>query len=146
MEPRLSEKEITIDLDLNSEIQLYGDSQRISRIFRILLDNAIKYSNEKSHIKVLAVDHYQGQFNLRGIDGTLIQVIDSGVGIKEKDIRNLFKPFFRAEDVKTLQGTGLGLSIAKELILLHQGAIFVESEYGKGSTFSIFLPRIESKQ
>ncbi|MFW9996453.1 MAG: sensor histidine kinase, partial [Candidatus Odinarchaeota archaeon] len=63
--------------------------------------------------------------------------------MKEKDIPYLFDRFFRSDDVQEISGTGLGLSIAREFVKLHQGEIFAESEYGKGSIFSIFLPMIE---
>jgi two-component system phosphate regulon sensor histidine kinase PhoR len=143
LEPSRLEKQINIVLEINQAIILFGDSKRISQVFRILVDNAIKYSPENSIITIKAIDHYKGAFNPNLIDGVLIQVIDSGVGIKEKDLSNLFKRFFRSEDVINIRGTGLGLSIAKDIVQLHKGDIHVESEYGKGSTFSVFLPRIE---
>jgi len=79
------------------------------------------------------------------VDGCLIKVIDKGIGIKEKNIPHLSKRFFRCDEVKNLPGTGLGLSIAKELVTAHNGEIFVESEYGKGSTFCVFLPSLKQK-
>ena len=105
------------------------------------MDNSIKYSHDNSQIILSANNNYQGDFNPSRLDGVLIQVMDSGVGIKEKDVKHLFERFFRSEDVKNIQGTGLGLSIAKELIELHEGHIAVQSEYGKGTTFFVFLPR-----
>lgn len=143
-EPSRLEKQINFVLEIDQAIQLFGDSKRISQVFRILVDNAIKYSHENSIIKIKALDHYKGAFNPNQIDGVLVQVIDSGVGIKEKDLPNLFKRFFRADDVANIRGTGLGLSIAKQMVQLHKGDIYVESKYGTGSTFSLFLPRIET--
>jgi len=143
LEPSRLEKKINIVLEIDQAIQLFGDSKRISQVFRILVDNAIKYSHENSIITIKASDHYKGAFNPNLIDGVLVQVIDSGVGIKEKDLPNMFKRFFRSEDVINIGGTGLGLSIAQDIVQLHKGNIHVESEYGKGSTFSVFLPRIE---
>jgi signal transduction histidine kinase len=143
LEPSRLEKKINIVLEIDQVIQLFGDSKRISQVFRILVDNAIKYSHENSIITIKASDHYKGAFNPNLIDGVLVQVIDSGVGIKEKDLPNMFKRFFRSEDVINIGGTGLGLSIAQDIVQLHKGNIHVESEYGKGSTFSVFLPRIE---
>lgn len=143
LEPRRNLKNITIEVKMNKEIYLYGDDKKIGQIFRILIDNAIKYSRENSSIKIKAVDHYKGEYNSQEIDGTLIQFRDSGIGIAEKDLEKLFTRFFRATDVINIAGTGLGLSIAKDLIELHQGKIYVESEYGRGSIFSVFLPRSE---
>ncbi|HEY0087852.1 MAG TPA: HAMP domain-containing sensor histidine kinase, partial [Candidatus Lokiarchaeia archaeon] len=74
-------------------------------------------------------------------DGIVFEFTDYGIGIRKEDIPNLFNRFFRSEDVREIPGTGLGLSIAKELTLLHDGKISVKSEYGKGSTFSVFLPK-----
>lgn len=145
LEPPRSEKEITVDLEIDPNIQLFGDYRRISQVFRILIDNAIKYSYEQSTIKIEAIDHYTGKFNSKQLDGVLIQVSDTGIGIKSQDIPKLFKRFFRSDDVKNIKGTGIGLSIAKELIQLHKGTIYVESEYGKGTTFSIFLPHMENQ-
>ncbi len=144
MEPRRVTKEITIEVYVDKEIQLYGDSRRISQIFRILIDNAIKYSHEKSKIAINGIDHYKGKYNSNGIDGILFQFKDFGVGIHEEDLPQLFQRFFRAKSVQRIAGTGLGLCIAKDLIELHKGEIFVESEYGKGTTFSVFLPYLKN--
>ena len=144
LEPPRLEKQITLILEIDQAIQLFGDSKRISQVFRILVDNALKYSPENSVIKIKAMEHYTGPFNPNQIDGVLIQVSDSGLGIKERDLPHLFKRFFRSDDVKAIRGTGLGLSIAKEIVQLHKGDIYVESEYGKGSTFSVFLPAIKN--
>lgn len=141
--PRLSAKSINAEVDVNADIQLFGDEKRINQIFRILIDNAIKYSEKHSTVHIKAIDHYQGPFNPHPLEGTLIQIIDSGRGIREEDLPYIFDRFFRSSDVSDKQGSGLGLSIAQELIKLHQGAIFVESQYGKGSIFSVFLPRME---
>lgn len=139
------EKEMHVKTELDAEIQLIGDVKRISQVLRILLDNAIKYSPKNSTVVISTVNHYQGPYNIKGVDGCVIQVIDHGVGIKGKNIPHLFKRFFRSEEVRNLPGTGLGLSIAKELVTAHDGEIFVESEYGKGSTFSVFLPYLKQK-
>ncbi|MFX0187998.1 MAG: PAS domain S-box protein [Candidatus Hodarchaeota archaeon] len=143
MNPIREMKEITIELNIDKELQLFGDYRRISQIFRILLDNALKYSYEKSKIIINTVDHYKGKYNSQEIDGVLFQFKDFGLGISEEDLPHLFERFFRARNVETISGTGLGLAIAKELINLHYGEIFVESKYGIGTTFSVFLPRLE---
>ena len=140
LEKKRIAKGLIIQSNVKPEIEMVGDPKRISQIFRILLDNAIKYSPEKSIIKINAIDHYQGDYNPTGVDGILIQVSDTGLGISEEDLPHMFERFFRSSMVREIEGTGLGLSIAKEIVLLHQGEIFVESELGKGSTFSVFLP------
>ncbi|MFQ5904425.1 MAG: ATP-binding protein, partial [Candidatus Binatia bacterium] len=135
-------KAIAIHVDVDKEIQLLGDRQKIGQIFRIFLDNALKYSYEQTAIKVKVIDHYKGPYNPQARDGVLLQFHDSGRGIREKDMSFLFERFFRSEDVREIPGTGLGLAIAQELTGLHEGEIFVESEFGKGSIFSVFLPRL----
>jgi len=143
MESRLKEKEITAKLDIDKAIILYGDIKRIDQVFRIFIDNAIKYSKDKTEIEIVALDNYKGKYNPKQVPGVLFQFKDNGIGISEKDFPHLFERFFRSEQVTDIPGTGLGLAIAKELTALHKGKIFVESEYDKGSTFSLFLPKIE---
>ncbi|NET49688.1 MAG: HAMP domain-containing histidine kinase, partial [Merismopedia sp. SIO2A8] len=65
---------------------------------------------------------------------------DSGIGIPQKELENLFDAFRRASNVGTIQGTGLGLAIVKRCVDLHKGKIFVESEVGLGTTFTVTLP------
>ena len=140
LEPRIKEKKITVNIDYDPKMTLIGDKKRIDQIFRILIDNAIKYSNEGSEIQLVAVNNYKGNFNSTNSAGFLFQVIDNGRGIPDKDLSSIFERFYRAQNAKDVNGSGLGLSIAKELTELHGGKIFVESEYSVGSTFSVFLP------
>ncbi|MDD1779383.1 MAG: HAMP domain-containing histidine kinase, partial [Candidatus Helarchaeota archaeon] len=144
LEPLQKVKDITIEYEVNKDFQLYGDPVRISQIFRILIHNALKFSNENTKVRIKAIDHYTGKYNEKNADGILFEFKDEGRGIKENDIHNLFQRFFRAEDVSDIPGIGLGLSIARELTELHQGRINVESTYGTGSTFFVFLPRLTS--
>ena len=145
MEPIGNEKNITFNVDIIEDITLFGDIKKLDQIFRIFIDNAIKYSRDSNLIEIQVVDHYKGKYNTNTRDGTLFQIKDSGIGILENEISSIFQRFFRSEQVTDIPGTGLGLSIAKELIELHSGEVYVESEYGKGTTFYIFLPRIEKK-
>ncbi|MFX0033483.1 MAG: MASE3 domain-containing protein [Candidatus Hermodarchaeota archaeon] len=144
MEPNINSKEITVNLDINKDLNLQGDISHAKQIFRIFIDNALKYSNNKSTITIKAIDNYFGKYNSEGVDGVLFQIIDSGIGIHKEDIPFIFDRFYRATAVKDIPGTGLGLTIAKELILLHGGKVYVESEYGTGTIFSIFFPRISN--
>jgi PAS domain S-box-containing protein len=139
------EKNISIELSIHKSIILYGDKKKIDQIYRIFIDNAIKYSKFGSKIEIKAIDNYLGDFNKDKQIGVLLQFEDKGIGISEKDKQHIFERFFRSEQVSDIPGTGLGLSIAKELINLHLGSVYVESAYGKGSTFSVFFPRIERK-
>ena len=145
MEPIGNEKNITFKVDLSDDIKLYGDSKKVDQIFRIFIDNAIKYSREGNIIEINAFDHYKGKYNPNVRDGVLFQFEDNGIGITQKDIASIFQRFFRSSQVTDIPGTGLGLPIAKELIELHNGEVYVESEYGKGTIFYVFFPRIEKE-
>ncbi len=141
LEPIYKEKNLEIEADIDENIRLKGDSKRMDHIFRIVIDNAIKYSNINSKIEIEAIDNYKGKYNPEEKSSIIIQIKDYGLGIPKKDVDHIFERFFRSDQVKDITGTGLGLSIAKDLIELHNGAIFVESEAGNGSTFLIFLPK-----
>ena len=141
MEPRIKEKNITITLDFDQNIKAFGDKKRIDQVFRILIDNAINYSFENSEVKITVTEKPKGNFNLDNLDGILFQIKDNGRGIPKQDLPHIFERFFRSENAKDVKGSGLGLAIAKHLTELHDGEIFVESNYGEGSTFSVFLPK-----
>jgi PAS domain S-box-containing protein len=145
MEPIGNQKNITFRVDISDEIKLYGDRKKIDQIFRIFIDNAIKYSKERNNIEIKAIDHYKGKYNPNTKDGVLFKIEDNGIGISEKDIPSIFQRFFRSDQVSDIPGTGLGLPIAEELIECHNGEVYVESEHGKGTIFYFFLPRIEKE-
>jgi len=143
MEPIGNRKNITIKVNIDPNLSLYGDSKRLDQIFRIFIDNAIKYSAKDSMVMIEAVDLYRGPLNKEKINGVLFTIKDTGIGIAEEDLPHLFERFFRSDKVSDIPGTGLGLSIAKELIELHGGSVQVQGELMKGTKFSIFLPRIK---
>ncbi len=119
---------------------LQGDEVRLKQILSNLISNAVKYTPNGNSIQV-KVDYKQ-------ISDTsimlLIDVIDSGIGIREEDLPHLFENFQRFElsRNRTIQGTGLGLSITKNLVHLLNGNITVKSSYGQGTTFSVSLPQV----
>ena len=143
---RLKEFKVIVLLEINPQLELCGDSKRIKKIFSILLDNAIKFSpDEESTVKIIAIDKYKGEYNPENIDGVLIQVIDFGKGIPEKELPFIFHQFYKPKIVKDISGIGIGLFIAKTFVEQHKGHIFVRSQLGKGTTFSVFLPRIKNQ-
>ncbi len=142
--PFAQEKNLTFQNDINEEINLKGDIKRIEQVFRILLDNAIKYSFENTIIKINVIESYKGRFNSKGENGILFQCKNHGIGISKEELPHIFERFYRGSNVRDSSGTGLGLSIAKDIIELHQGEIFVESKLGNETTFSIFFPRIDN--
>ena len=118
--------------------RLIGDSKRVREILINILGNAVKYT-EKGSV-TLVVD-----INELSADNLVLEihVIDTGVGIKDDKLENIFDSFEQADNKGNyhVEGTGLGLSISKELSELMGGLIDVRSEIGKGSDFSIFLPQ-----
>ncbi|MBM3133651.1 MAG: PAS domain S-box protein, partial [Chloroflexi bacterium] len=112
---------------------LNADPLRIERILYNLLENAVKYSPDGGGIRVFG--------RLDG-DRVIIGVSDEGTGISPEDQSKLFQPFERLEEAKArgTAGTGLGLLVCQRLVEAHGGTIWVESKYGKGSTFYFTLP------
>lgn len=131
--PMASLKNITIVNEIN-EYTLKGDQKSINELFVILLDNAIKYSEENTEIKMSS----------SSTDGkVIIRIQDHGVGIAESDIAHVFDRFYRAEKSRSkidAHGYGLGLSIAKKTVEDHHGSISVKSKVGEGTQFTIILP------
>jgi signal transduction histidine kinase/FixJ family two-component response regulator/HPt (histidine-containing phosphotransfer) domain-containing protein len=117
---------------------LYGDEVRVRQIINNLLSNAVKYTREGG--VVLSIRE-QG----RTADSIklLIEVHDTGMGIKQEDIPRLFEAFSRLEEDKNrnIEGTGLGLNLTKHLVEKMDGELSVESVYGEGSCFSVLLPQ-----
>ena len=111
-----------------------GNKDKLSELFVILLDNAIKYSPKNSLIKI---------GSKTGKRQVVIKVSDQGLGIEEKDLPHIFERFYRADSARSHfeeGGYGLGLAIAKKIVDEHGGKILVNSIVGKGSEFKIILP------
>ena len=94
--PQLKSKNIDLIADVNPDLQFYGDSSRINQIIRILIENAIKYSQEYKKIEIKIIENYLGEYNLEILPGILIQVIDEGIGIKQHELPFVFERFFRS--------------------------------------------------
>lgn len=139
---RIEASDLQVNLEL-VDLELYGDSSNITEVFRLIIDNAIKYSQRGSKINIRATDSYLGAYNPTSADGILFEVEDSGRGIPESDLPFIFQRYFRSDDVSDTPGTGLGLHVAQDLVVLHGGTIQVQSEYGVGTTIFLFLPRLE---
>jgi len=107
------------------------DRKLMRQMISNLVSNAIKYSPEDTVVRI----------NLEYMVSALVlKVSDEGIGIPEADLPHLFEPFHRATNVGTISGTGLGLVITKEAVDLHRGTIFVESQLGIGTSFTILIP------
>lgn len=129
------QKDLTITTNIESNLpNIWINSDTIERVMRNLLGNAIKYTSEGGRIKVRAELIENG----KTIE---VSVADTGIGIPEKYLPQIFDRFFRVEnDVHTVKGTGLGLHLVKIAIEKHHaGEVFVESTEGEGSTFGFRL-------
>ena len=129
----VEQKGLKIITKIDKEIgEIYTDRAKFRQILLNLVSNAIKFT-EKGSITIQArVDD----------DDLVVDIIDTGMGIKEESLRRLFQEFEQVGDALTSQqeGTGLGLSISKQLANILGGIISVKSTYGKGSTFTVTLP------
>ena len=114
-------------------ITLKIDKDAISQVLLNLLNNAVKYSEERKYIQVKVC---------MNSTSALISVMDHGVGIPKEELKKIFDKFYRVSTAKTREtrGTGLGLTLAKHIVEAHGGTIEVESEVGKGSRFRVRLP------
>ncbi len=130
--------EFRIENDPEMPACLVGDEIRIKQIIINLLTNAIKYTKKGS--VVMRVD---GKIGEDGDYILIVSVKDTGEGISEQNLKNIFKSFKRIDERKNhaIEGTGLGLTITKQLIDLMKGKIKVTSECGKGSEFTIEIPQ-----
>ena len=115
---------------------LYGDNVRIHQVLLNILNNAVKFTKQgEIHLQMDIERLPDNMLNMR------IAISDTGIGIKKTDIGKLFTSFQQVDSKRNrnIEGTGLGLAISKQLLQLMNGTISVESEYGKGSTFTIEL-------
>lgn len=130
-----------VDVDETLPDGLYGDEVRIRQVLVNVLTNAVKYTNEGS--VTFSVSGMPYETETEDQIHLLFMIEDTGIGIKEDDIKKLFHKFERVDlsQNKTVEGTGLGLAITQSILNLMDGEISVESEYGKGSTFTIILPQ-----
>jgi heavy metal sensor kinase len=126
------QKRIHLQMDRIQEITIMGDKVRLQQLFTNLINNAIKYTYEGS-IRI-TVEKDEGN--------AVVQVRDTGIGIPPEEQENIFKRFYCVDKSRSKEGggVGLGLSIAEWIVHAHHGSIGVESEIGKGSTFSVYLP------
>ena len=134
---RLGDKALDFRVDIAPDLPpvLYGDHFNLKKIMINLLTNAIKYTDEgyiNFSVKCVRQD---------GLCKMIISVKDSGRGIKKEDIEKLFTKFQRLDEDRntTIEGTGLGLAITKQLIEMMNGSIVVNSVYGEGSEFTVFM-------
>jgi signal transduction histidine kinase len=130
MQQKFPNNQIVLTIS-GGENKVKVDENLIKQMLKNLLDNALKYSQERGEIKLeLITENNQAVFKVK----------DQGIGIPQKDKERLFTHFHRGTNVGTISGTGLGLSIVKKIVDLHQGQITYESEENVGTQITIILP------
>ncbi len=130
-------------LRADTPIEVMGDSDRLTQVMLILLDNAVRHTPSGGVVSLAVKAAPQPQ---HGTPGALVEVRDTGEGIPADHLAHLFERFYRVEGSRTRAsgGTGLGLAIASALVHAHDGAIDVRSTPGQGSIFSVWLPAGET--
>ena len=130
----LAEKEMSLSMEME-EIRYTGDPAFLEKVWENLLLNAIKYTEIGGAIDIL--------LNEQPDDVTIV-IRDTGIGLDKDALDRLFDRFYRADDSRTQDtgGTGLGLSIVQQVVKLHGGTIEVTSTKGKGTTFTVSLPKM----
>ena len=137
-ETDFSEKRMTVETRLPERIPFVGDGKLLYSLFRNLVDNALRYAGEGSHLRIEAQEEdRQWQFS----------VSDDGPGVPEESLSHLYERFYRTDKGRSreLGGTGLGLSIVYEAVRLHGGKIRAESVSPHGLRHRFILPRNESQ-
>lgn len=125
------QKNIEITVDCAPSLTVPHDKKWTAEALFNILDNAVKYTGQGGKISV-KVERWETV--------TKIDIADTGKGIPERHFAQIFKRFYREEDVHDVDGVGIGLYLCREIISRQSGYIQVKSETGKGSTFSVFLP------
>jgi signal transduction histidine kinase len=133
LQPHVAEKNLTLQQKLPGDLPaVYGNAEAIHELVGNLVTNAVKYTLVGGRVELNASNTG---------DEVLVKVQDDGVGIPADAVPHIFDEFYRADNVKAeaVEGTGLGLSIVSQILNAHGGRIWVESEQGKGTTFSFTL-------
>ncbi|MBI3853096.1 MAG: PAS domain S-box protein [Verrucomicrobia bacterium] len=138
--PMAQKKNLVIRREVDRAVdEVTLDQQKFKQVLFNLLSNAVKFTDEGGSVDILASPHDGARLRL--------QVRDTGIGIKAGDLGKLFVEFQQLDAgvARRYQGTGLGLVLTKKIVEFQQGAISVESEVGKGSAFTVVLPRVSEK-
>lgn len=133
IKPLADKKSISLERELDTSIEIEADYQKIQQILYNLLSNAIKFTSENGKIKVKIEKKDQN---------ILIKISDNGIGIDQKYHGKIFGKFVQLDSpyTKKESSTGLGLTITKELVLMHNGNIYLESKVNQGTTFIVEIP------
>ena len=142
------EKDVKINFYTSDEVLLmYGDYDRIRQMFMVIVDNAIKFSNNNGRVDITLkkalslepVDVFSttlsGDTYVNSGNKLFISIKDNGAGISETELPHIFEKFYKSKLRQNAKGSGLGLAIAKQIAIKHDGFITVDSKKGEGSEF-----------
>jgi len=132
VERKARERSIRVFYEENKKYYAFFDPKWTEEAIYNIVDNSIKYSKDNDEVRINILEY---PLFLR------IDIIDNGIGISEDDMAKVFQRFYRSEAVSSIEGVGIGLYLSREIIQGQNGYIKVKSQVGRGSTFSIFLPR-----
>ena len=140
MEGQAKSQGLTLTCDLPAEMPaVTGDPERIQQVIINIITNAIKYNKPQGSIAITG-----------GVEAgqVFLRVEDTGIGVPKADLERLFERFYRVDKARSREsgGTGLGLAIAKQIVETHGGRIGFDSEYGKGSIVTLYLPRAKEDE
>jgi two-component system sensor histidine kinase/response regulator len=134
---RAQEKNVRLEANVGGDLpSVKGNKEQLTHLFGNLIDNALRYNREGGAVELRAVPNNSE---------VRVEVSDTGLGISKEELPQIFDEYYRCqnEQSRAIPGTGLGLPIVKAIVEAHAGRIDIESDLGKGTTFSVWLPRWE---
>ncbi|HMJ25421.1 MAG TPA: ATP-binding protein, partial [Pyrinomonadaceae bacterium] len=133
-------KQITLAIEISPDLaELHLDQQKFKQVLYNLLSNAVKFTDAGGKVEIIGSRRDRNSFQ--------IAVKDTGIGIKKEDLNRLFREFEQLEagTARRFEGTGLGLALTKKIIEFQKGSIDVQSEFGRGSTFTVVYPLVNGR-
>jgi two-component system phosphate regulon sensor histidine kinase PhoR len=132
LSPQAERQKLSISQDFAADLSsVPADKDRVRQVIANLVHNAIKFTRPGGRIMITT----------RTLEGSVVvDIADTGIGIPKEDLARVFERFYKGDKARAGEGTGMGLAIAKHVVEAHGGSIWVESEEGKGSTFSFSMP------
>jgi signal transduction histidine kinase len=125
-------RNVTTSVEINSAVKVPMDKQLFSRALENLFSNAIRYSKDGDSINITGSETS---------GSCIVKVSDTGIGIADKDKEHIFELFYRGTNSRREEGMGIGLTVVKSIVDTHGWTIGVDSEPGKGTTFTITIPK-----